>query len=836
MKQSLNRPTTRFERARPWIFLGILILIVLGFATGFKFNSLQSLEGLVGNTFALVVWLGVLTVALVLVTFFYSLRKRNFQERAPGTMMAWLQAHVYIGLLSLIVVFIHIWVPSFSEGWSSGKYALAVFGLLVLSGIAWRIVYSVVPPRVAEDVGNLSTTDTKDKSRIVKVEIDKLLAGKSAEFRRAAQSHLNASAAEKKSGDGKAPAGLAGEESDWKRFIKLADRLERYARREVQQNRYARFLQGWKRLHIPLAVLLIALVGVHIWETLHVTNAISGSELRGLPSATACADCHAEIVQEWKLAMHSQAQNAPIIIAQTNLALEKFPEFDRACNNCHAPIGTAITDTPTLPIDLENVLRVHPNGAVIDDGVTCVVCHTLANAPPELRGIDPDFPVVQGNANQFAEMFGPALGDLPSLPSTRHTSNVGFMIDSVAASQLCGACHNVKVDIDGDDQVTAFPGSEGNQRDTDGDLQLDENELEFDDNGKVLQDLVLQTTFDEWEDYVAAQEAEGRSVSGCVDCHMPSRAAAPIVSSAPGSFFADTPDRPRHSHSFIGVDYNLSPRYYEQKGMPPDARQHVLDERQALLSSAMSLSFEPVEVNSGKLSATVTVESKLEGHNLPTGFAFARQMWLEVYAETSSGRQVCLADADVKGNIIEANCASGQLDSPQAELVTCDPLALAELGLKASKNDELIKLNPLSVAPLSRCDPWLTNFQKILTDGDVDGDGIFEEVPYQSYLADIVKTRVRTSDQQTMDALNNTILLDNGEPRDSASYVYDFDLTGFEGENVTVTAIMHFRHLPPYFIRALDGRYPNGLTAADLLENITVVDIVTKTSAPVSVP
>jgi len=168
-------------------------------------------------------------------------------------------------------------------------------------------------------------------------------------------------------------------------------------------------------------------------------------------------------------------------------------------------------------------------------------------------------------------------------------------------------------------------------------------------------------------------------------------------------------------------------------------------------------------------------------------------------------------------------------------LVTCDPLALAELGLKASKNDELVKLNPLSVAPLSRCDPYLTNFQKILTDGDIDRDGVFEEVPYQSLLADIVKTRVRVSDQQAMDALNNTILV-NEEPRDSASYVYDFDLSGLEGKNVTVTAIMHFRHLPPYFIKALDGGYPDGLSASDLLENITVIDIKTVTSDSISVP
>jgi hypothetical protein len=836
MKQaSLTRPTTRFERAMPWILLGVFLAIVAGIVTLSKFRSIQALTESRGNTFVLVTSLGVLTVILILITFFYTLRKRTFQEHAPGTMMAWLQAHVYVGLLSLVVVFIHIWVPSFSEGWTSGKYALAVFALLVLSGVAWRIVYSALPPRVAKDVGNLSITDTRDKSRIVKVEIDKLLAGKSLEFRQAAQRRLDASPAEKKSGDPKPFAGPPGEEANWKRFVRLAERLERYARREVQQNRYARFLQGWKQLHIPLAIVLIALIGIHIWETLNLSHVLAGGPLRGLPPATTCANCHAEIVQEWKLAMHSQAQTAPVVFAQTNLALKKFPDFERACNNCHAPIGTTLTDGTTLPIDETNILRGQPNGAVVDDGVTCVVCHTLADAPKELRGIDPNFPLIEGSANRFAIMFGPPLGKDPSLPSTRHDSNVGFMTDPLASSQLCGACHNVKVDIDGDGQVTALPGSEGNEQDFDGDNQLDENELEFEEDEKTLQDLVLQTTFDEWEDYVVAQKLEGKDALGCVDCHMPSLPASALVPSSPGSFFADAPDRPRRSHHFVGVDYNLTPGYYEQEGMPPNARERVLEERRDLLSSAMRLSFEPLEVDSGKLVATVKVESLLEGHSLPTGFAFARQMWLEVYAETDSGIQVCLDDVVVNGETIEADCASGQLESPRVELKTCDPIALEKIGLKPSKNDELVKLNPLSVAPLNGCDPYLTNFQKILTDGDINGDGIFEEVPYQSLLADIVKTRVRVSDQQAMDALNNTILGSDGELHDSASYEYIFDLADFEGENVTVTAIMHFRHLPPYFLHALDGGYPEGLTASELLENMTVVNIVTETSDSVSV-
>jgi hypothetical protein len=834
MKQTrLNRPTSRAERALPWLLFGALALAGVCLVSLAIFAGIHALPESRETLFTLVAGLGVVAALLVGFTFFYSLRKRGLQEQVPGSMMAWLKSHVYIGLLSLGVVFVHVWASSFSPvWWSTGKIALLALALLVVSGVAWRIIYVVIPPVVANSVGNLSTADTQDKARMARVEIDKVLAGKSVEFRQAAHSRLNGkSLAEVKSG----LTLSAAEQPDWERFVRLSDRLERYARREIRQKVYARFLQDWKNLHLPLAVVLAVLIGVHLWDTLHLPSVLAGGEVSQLPPSAACANCHPGIVNDWRLAMHSQAQTGPIIVAQTNLALERYPAFGRACNNCHAPIGTALTNTPTLPLDVQNTLRSTANGAVLDDGVTCVVCHTLAQAPEERRGMFDKFPVVKGDPNQFANMFGPSLGEPPALPNPRHNAGVGFMTDNVAASQLCGACHNVKVDVDGDGQVTAFPGSEGNNKDTDGDGQLDENELEFAPNGKALKDLVLQTTFDEWQDYVASQRSKGQGALGCVDCHMPAQAAEPLVSSASGNFFGGAPVRANHSHAFLGVDYNLSPGYYEQAGMAPDARELVLKDRAAFLRSAASLAISPAKPANGKLSVLVSVESNLVGHSLPTGFAFARQMWLEVSARTATGKQVCLADVTVKGKTIKAQCASGQVDSSQAELTTCDPLALADLGLKSSKNDERVQLDPASVAPLDRCDPWLANFQKILTDGDPDGDGVFREVPYQSLRADIVKTRVRVSDQQAMDALNPTLIV-NGQPRNAASFEYIFDLSGLQGQDVIVTATLHFRHLPPYFIRALDGKYPDGLTAADLLQNLTVVDMATASLDAVHVP
>jgi hypothetical protein len=122
--------------------------------------------------------------------------------------------------------------------------------------------------------------------------------------------------------------------------------------------------------------------------------------------------------------------------------------------------------------------------------------------------------------------------------------------------------------------------------------------------------------------------------------------------------------------------------------------------------------------------------------------------------------------------------------------------------------------------PLTDCDPWLTNFQKILTDGDPQRDGTFAEVAYQSLQPDIVKDQVRVSDQQRM-----VVLTPYEGPNHTRSFTYAFDVSGVAGEDVTIDVRLRLRHLPPYFLRALDGRYPDGLTADVLLGQMRIAEV-----------
>ena len=127
----------------------------------------------------------------------------------------------------------------------------------------------------------------------------------------------------------------------------------------------------------------------------------------------------------------------------------------------------------------------------------------------------------------------------------------------------------------------------------------------------------------------------------------------------------------------------------------------------------------------------------------------------------------------------------------------------AALGVDPSTvaNANIAFAEPL---PPGQCDPWLANFQKILSDGDPNQDGTFVEVPYQSFLPDIVKVRQRMIDNLKMDALQSTRLIEKDGVLQSANQLaIPYEFIAPAAGSITVTATMHFRHLPPEFIRSL---------------------------------
>ncbi len=175
------------ERSIIWIVFSTVLCCVFGLGSFGMIDFIRRLfETSRTPMLLLISGLGGIVVLLSVFVTFYSVRKRALQEKLPGTMMAWFKSHIYIGLLAFVLAIVHAFLAILRSDLSKGSLALFTFLLLIISGIAWRLIYSVFPPVVANSVGNLAVKDTLSKSQIVQIEIDKLLAGKSADFRRGA--------------------------------------------------------------------------------------------------------------------------------------------------------------------------------------------------------------------------------------------------------------------------------------------------------------------------------------------------------------------------------------------------------------------------------------------------------------------------------------------------------------------------------------------------------------------------------------------------------------------------------------------------------------------------
>ncbi|HYP87589.1 MAG TPA: multiheme c-type cytochrome, partial [Polyangiaceae bacterium] len=491
------------------------------------------------------------------------------------------------------------------------------------------------------------------------------------------------------------------------------------------------------------SLLFLLLLPVHVLWALDVPaklaprHGVLGSTLGGYHPSSACSSCHERVVNEWRTSMHAHALTSPVMVAQNNLALRETlvntssPDPRNVCVNCHGPVATALAQSPQLPFKAEGALA-EPD--LVSEGIGCSDCHQWQGEPKTAGGGLTSFHDGLVPGRTFFGAFDDPVGN------AYHQSQATplFQRDS---SQLCRNCHSVQYDRNGDGKI---------ERGT---------------------DLVLQTLYDEWEDYAKAGGAR------CVDCHMPyvkgSRAAESAL--IPFEQDGDAPARKLRSHRFIAVDYPLdsAPIRDESRG-----------DREALLRGAGSLTLDPskLRIEGGRLDFEVAVQNTGTGHNLPGGFAFVRQMWLEVTLLNAQGRAVAF---------------SGLVAKPSDDL--CDSSLL---------DDAANELRAFLVG-CRETDRQLVSFQQMLLDKVEllrDGSGVVQldlrgqpklrpapgskEVVVQ-FLTSGPVPRVRPSTGKA------TPPLIVGEQR---AFPYTFDLPP-SAERLRVR--MLFRAAPPYFLRAL---------------------------------
>lgn len=708
---------------------------------------------------------GVSSVGLALLTFLYSLRKRSLQEKMPvGTMAGWLWGHVYLGLLCLVLALAHAGYGSIGLELTLGKTLLLLLLLLVVSGLVWRVVYAVVPARAANEVGHYSQSASRTRAASSLVEIEKTSAGRSAALQQMVEWLLRTNA-----GDAEiahvARTVPPEDQAVIVELVRLCRTRHQLLERETRQGGYRRKLQGLRLLHVPVSLLFLLLLPLHVLWALDVPPQLAaggqalGSTLGAYHGSEACSSCHERIVTEWRTSMHAHALTSPIMVAQNNLAHRETlvhtsaPDPQNVCVNCHGPIATKLAQSPLLPFSADGALA---DPALVTEGVSCSVCHQWRGESVTAGG---GLTAFQNGLEPGHTFFGPyddAVGN------AFHRSQATPLFREPA--QLCRNCHSVQYDRNGDGKI---------ERGT---------------------DLVLQTLFDEWADFAK------KGGPSCVDCHMPVVKGSRSAESAliPLEQDAEAPSRVLRSHAFVAVDYPLD---------QPAIRDVSRPEREALLRRAGLLSVveSSLSATDTRVSFDVSLQNTGTGHNLPGGFAFVRQMWLEVTLLNAQGQVVASSGhvARPSDDLCDASVVDDPSNPVREFAVGCSASDRQLVNLQQQLFDKIELLRDASgiVQVDSRGEPKLRA-----------APGAKEAVV--QFLTAGPVPRVRPS---------------TGKPTppllafEQRSFPYSFDVPSGSGvERLRVRLL--FRAVPPYFMRALAKTQTaaDGQNLAALVQNLEI--------------
>lgn len=467
------------------------------------------------------------------------------------------------------------------------------------------------------------------------------------------------------------------------------------------------------------------------------------------PSSSRCATCHVEISAQWATSMHARATSSLVTIAETNQVV------------AGRLLGTDSPSRASFCVNCHAPVRAtvandgtlpFAKNAVPDEGVSCGACHQFGRTPTSGAAGTADY---GAGLTRGATFYGPFAD--PASTSAHASERRESFGDSGA---VCGSCHDVNLDRDRDARI------------------------------HKVSDLVLQTTQDEYDAYRQTASAP----KTCVECHMPVMASARRAADG----VADAPTREVHDHSFVGVDYPLDGTADTQ-----------LAARKAMLGQAAQLTISPGALAGDAGAVDVSITNSGTGHSLPTGFAFARQMWVELVVK----------DAD--GNVA---FSSGSIAKDSQDL--CDAEVLA---------------SPLA-ARLEGCatkDPQLVAFQLKLVDaitatttasGVAVRDTANELVPRATDTAQEVFLQHATGGAVPRLRSVDGVQLGAIPPGVTRSFGYGFTIPAAARRPLRATARLLFRNLPPYFIRALFAGQP---AASEIVERLKVIEMA---AASVDVP
>jgi hypothetical protein len=275
-----------------------------------------------------------------------------------------------------------------------------------------------------------------------------------------------------------------------------------------------------------------------------------------------CRDCHPKQYREWSSSMHAYASIDPVFLAMNKRGQrETQGEMGKFCVQCHAPMAVR-NGLTTDGLNLSDVPKAQ-------QGVTCYFCHNAIGSGPEHFNANVQLANDDVMRGSIRDAIDPGVHGVAY--SEAHDSR------KVAASNLCGACHDVV-------------------------------------NPKGAP---IERTLQEYNASIHSLARSGnQGGDSCQGCHMQWLETTQIAQ-VPG---LELPARDRHNHVWPAVDVALTK-------FPDRERQRKATE--CALSEDGVYVFELTHDGMGGFNIALETTA---GHAQPSGVSLDRRMWLEVIA------------------------------------------------------------------------------------------------------------------------------------------------------------------------------------------------------------
>ena len=211
---------------------------------------------------------------------YFGIRKRSYRSRF-GTLEQWLQSHIYLGILALVILLFH------TGGRFNDKIAVATLilvGIVVFSGIFGAVLYVTIPRLLTEVESELTVDEISEQLNQLAKQMARIASGRSEPFQRIYQQLIGESMPGWLSGWGLLVSRLARrransksadlpqllalvpkeEEAELRQMLVVSRQRKELLTRMLFQQRYKNVLEAWLYIHVPFTIALLLFAIIHI--------------------------------------------------------------------------------------------------------------------------------------------------------------------------------------------------------------------------------------------------------------------------------------------------------------------------------------------------------------------------------------------------------------------------------------------------------------------------------------------------------------------------------------------------------------------------------------------